>query len=236
MQPIRIQTAQNVFIEYQPASVGDRILATLIDGVVAWVFVTVLQVSISKLPVDLGITFQLLLSLPYVLYHFLSEVFMDGQSIGKKAMNIKVVKLDGSQPSLGNYLLRWLLRLVDVSLSLGVVAMATISASQKGQRLGDIAAGTAVVSTRQRQTLRDTVLPAADEGYTPLYPEAARLSDRDVSIIREALKAYHKGEEQDSWLIQSLAEKVQGLLGTRTQQTYVEFLRTVLKDHAHLTR
>jgi hypothetical protein len=57
-----------------------------------------------------------------------------------------------------------------------------------------------------------------------------------VSIIKEALKAYHKGEEQDSWLIQSLAEKVQGLLGTRTQQTYVEFLRTVLKDHAHLTR
>jgi uncharacterized RDD family membrane protein YckC len=236
MQAIRIQTAQNVFIEYQPASVGDRIVATIIDGVVAWVFVTVLQVSISKLPVDLGITFQLLLSLPYVFYHFLSEVFMDGQSIGKKAMNIKVVKLDGSQPSLGSYLMRWLLRLVDVSLSLGVVAMATISASQKGQRLGDIAAGTAVVSTRQRQTLRDTALPATEEIYTPLYPEAARLSDRDVSIIKEALKAYHKGEEQDSWLIQSLAEKVQGLLGTRTQQTYVEFLRTVLKDHAHLTR
>ncbi|HEX8528883.1 MAG TPA: RDD family protein, partial [Cytophagales bacterium] len=133
-------------------------------------------------------------------------------------------------------LLRWLLRLVDVSLSLGVVAMATISASQKGQRLGDIAAGTAVVSTRQRQTLRDTALPATEETYTPLYPEAVRLSDRDVSIIKEALQAYHQGDEQDSWLIQSLAEKVQGLLGTRTQQTYVEFLRTVIKDHAHLTR
>jgi uncharacterized RDD family membrane protein YckC len=236
MQAIRIQTAQNVFIEYQPASVGDRIVATLIDGVVAWVFVTILQVSISQLSVDMGITFQLLLSLPYVFYHFLSEVFMDGQSIGKKAMNIKVVKLDGSQPSLGSYLLRWLLRLVDVSLSLGVVAMATISAGQKGQRLGDIAAGTAVVSMRQRQTLRDTALPATEETYTPLYPEAARLSDRDVAIIKEALQAYHKGEEQDSWLIQSLAEKVQGLLGTRTGQTYVEFLRTVLKDHAHLTR
>jgi uncharacterized RDD family membrane protein YckC len=236
MEAIRIQTAQNVFIEYQPASVGDRIVATLIDGIVSWGFVTVLQVSIEQLPVEIGITFRILLNLPYVFYHLLSEVFMDGQSIGKKAMNIKVVKLDGSQPSLGSYLLRWLLRMIDVLLSFGVVAMATISASQKGQRLGDIAAGTAVVSTRQRQTLRDTVLPATDETYTPLYPEAARLSDRDVSIIKESLKVYHKGEEQDSWLIQSLADKVQSLLGIRTQQTYVDFLRTVLKDHAHLTR
>jgi uncharacterized RDD family membrane protein YckC len=236
MQSIRIQTAQNVFIEYQPASVGDRILATLIDGVIAWVFVTVLQVSLSRLLVAPGITFRLLLNLPFVFYHLLSEIFMDGQSIGKKAMNIKVVKLDGSQPSLGSYLLRWLLRMVDVTLSAGIVAMATVSASQKGQRLGDIAAGTAVVSTRQRQTLRDTVLPATDDGYTPLYPEAVRLSDRDVSIIKESLKVYHRGQEQDSWLIQSLADKVQSLLGIRTQQTYVDFLHTVLKDHAHLTR
>jgi uncharacterized RDD family membrane protein YckC len=236
MEAIRIQTAQNVFIEYQPASVGDRIVATLIDGIVSWGFVTVLSVSLEQLPVDMGVTFRLLLNLPFVFYHLLSEIFMDGQSIGKKAMNIKVVKLDGSQPSLGSYLLRWLLRMVDVTLSAGIVAMATVSASQKGQRLGDIAAGTAVVSTRQRQTLRDTVLPATDDGYTPLYPEAVRLSDRDVSIIKESLKVYHRGQEQDSWLIQSLADKVQSLLGIRTQQTYVDFLRTVLKDHAHLTR
>jgi uncharacterized RDD family membrane protein YckC len=236
MEAIRIQTAQNVFIEYQPASVGDRIIATLIDGMVTWGFVTVLRAAVENLAVEPGPTILILLNLPYVFYHLLSEIFMDGQSIGKKAMNIKVVKLDGGQPSLGSYLLRWLLRMVDVLLSFGVVAMATISASQKGQRLGDIAAGTAVVSTRQRQTLRDAVLPEAEEAYTPLYLEAARLSDRDVSIIRESLQVYHKGEEQDSWLIQSLAEKVQGLLGTRTQQTYVDFLRTVLKDHAHLTK
>ena len=235
MEAIRIQTAQNVFIEYQPASVGDRILATLIDGVVAWCFVILLSVLISSLDVHVGTTISILLFTPYIFYHLLSEIFMDGQSIGKRAMNIKVVKLDGSQPTLGSYLLRWLLRPVDVFF-FGAVAMITISASQKGQRLGDIAAGTSVVSTRQRHRLRDTVLPEAEETYTPLYPEAIRLTDRDISIIRESLQAYHKGEEQDSWLIQSLAEKVQNLLGVRTRQTYVEFLRTVLKDHTHLSR
>jgi uncharacterized RDD family membrane protein YckC len=235
MEAIRIQTAQNVFIEYQPASVGDRILATLIDGVVAWCFVILLSVLISSLRVHVGTTISILLFTPYIFYHLLSEIFMDGQSIGKRAMNIKVVKLDGSQPTLGSYLLRWLLRPVDVFF-FGAVAMITISASQKGQRLGDIAAGTSVVSTRQRHRLRDTVLPEAEETYTPLYPEAIRLTDRDISIIRESLQAYHKGEEQDSWLIQSLAEKVQNLLGVRTRQTYVEFLRTVLKDHTHLSR
>ena len=235
MEAIRIQTAQNVFIEYQPASVGDRILATLIDGVVAWCFVILLSVLISSLSVHVGTTISILLFTPYIFYHLLSEIFMDGQSIGKRAMNIKVVKLDGSQPTLGSYLLRWLLRPVDVFF-FGAGAMITISASQKGQRLGDIAAGTSVVSTRQRHRLRDAVLPEAEETYTPLYPEAIRLTDRDVSIIRESLQAYHKGEEQDSWLIQSLAEKVQNLLGVRTRQTYVEFLRTVLKDHTHLSR
>jgi len=235
MEAIRIQTAQNVFIEYQPASVGDRILATLIDGVVAWCFVILLSVLISSLGVHVGTTISILLFTPYLFYHLLSEIFMDGQSIGKRAMNIKVVKLDGSQPTLGSYLLRWLLRPVDVFF-FGAVAMITISASQKGQRLGDIAAGTSVVSTRQRHRLRDMVLPEAEEAYTPLYPEAVRLTDRDVAIIRESLQAYHKSEEQDSWLIQSLAEKVQNLLGVRTRQTYVEFLRTVLKDHTHLSK
>ncbi|HEX8531659.1 MAG TPA: RDD family protein, partial [Cytophagales bacterium] len=74
MQPIRIQTAQNVFIEYQPASVGDRILATLIDWVVAGVFVILLQAAVGNVTLKMGVTFQLLLSLPYVFYHFLSEV------------------------------------------------------------------------------------------------------------------------------------------------------------------
>jgi uncharacterized RDD family membrane protein YckC len=235
MEAIRIQTAQNVFIEYQPASVGDRIVATLIDGVIAWCYIFLVNYSLERLNLNLGYTARLLLYSPYFFYHLISEIFMDGQSVGKRAMNLKVMKLDGSQPAVGSYLLRWLLRPIDIFF-FGAVAMITIASSQKGQRLGDIAAGTSVVSTRPRQTLRDTMLPEATDDYLPLYPQAGRLSDRDVAIIKEALQAYHRGEEQDSYLIQSLTGKVEELLGVRTQQTYVEFLRTVLKDHAHLSR
>jgi uncharacterized RDD family membrane protein YckC len=235
MEAIRIQTAQNVFIEYQPASVGDRIVATLIDGVIAWCYIFLANYSLERLNLNIGYTARLLLYSPYFFYHLISEIFMDGQSVGKRAMNLKVMKLDGSQPAVGSYLLRWLLRPIDIFF-FGAVAMITIASSQKGQRLGDIAAGTSVVSTRPRQTLRDTMLPEATDDYLPLYPQAGRLSDRDVAIIKEALQAYHRGEEQDSYLIQSLTGKVEELLGVRTQQTYVEFLRTVLKDHAHLSR
>jgi uncharacterized RDD family membrane protein YckC len=235
MEAIRIQTAQNVFIEYQPASVGDRIVATLIDGVIAWCYIFLVNYSLERLNLNIGYTARLLLYSPYFFYHLISEIFMDGQSVGKRAMNLKVMKLDGSQPAVGSYLLRWLLRPIDIFF-FGAVAMITIASSQKGQRLGDIAAGTSVVSTRPRQTLRDTMLPEATDDYLPLYPQAGRLSDRDVAIIKEALQAYHRGEEQDSYLIQSLTGKVEELLGVRTQQTYVEFLRTVLKDHAHLSR
>lgn len=235
MEAIRIQTAQNVFIEYQPASVGDRIGATIIDGVIALCYLLVVNLTLEGLNLEPGTTVRLALYSPYVFYHLVSEIFMDGQSVGKKAVNIKVVKLDGTQPGIGSYLLRWLLRPVDI-LFFGAVAMISISSSQKGQRLGDIAAGTSVISTRRRQTLRDTMLPEIPDEYTPLYPEAARLTDRDVSIIKESLQAYLRGDRQDSWLVHTLAEKVQALLGVRTNQTYVEFLRTVLKDHAYLSK
>jgi hypothetical protein len=181
---------------------------------------------------------RILLYAPYIFYPLLSEIFMDGQTIGKKAVNIKVVKLDGTQPDVGNYLLRWLIGLVECSFFFffGAVSMIAIATSKKGQRLGDIAAGTSVVSTRRRQTLRDTAMPEVADDYTPLYPEAARLSDRDVAIIKESLQVYLRGDRENSWLVHTLAEKVQTLLGVRTQQTYLEFLRTVLKDHAYLTK
>ena len=63
------------------------------------------------------------------------------------------VLLDGSPPTLGAYLLRWLLILVDTEILTPLVAIITIAANGKGQRIGDIAAGTTVVKTTKRVTL-----------------------------------------------------------------------------------
>src|SRR5690606_12148888 len=87
-----------------------------------------------------------LLYLPVLfLYNLVCETFFGGQSIGKKSMGIKVVKMNGHNPTVGDCLLRWCLRIVDIGASLGALAAILVSSSEKGQRLGDMAANTVVI-------------------------------------------------------------------------------------------
>jgi uncharacterized RDD family membrane protein YckC len=234
MQNIRIQTAQNVFIEYQPASVGDRIIATMIDGIIVYSFIIACMGIIASLNVEFNWVVQALIMIPYLFYDLLFEILMDGQTIGKKARSIKVVKLNGSQPTIGSYLLRWLIRPIDI-LFFGAVAILTISLNGKGQRLGDIAAGTSVVSLRRRVGLSDMMVPQTQENYEPVYPQATFLSDQDVALIKEALLVHTNSEEPDIRLLETLARKVKGVLQVESNMPPMAFLRTILKDHAHLT-
>jgi uncharacterized RDD family membrane protein YckC len=57
-------------------------------------------------------------------------------------IKIKVVKIDGSQPGIGSYFLRWLIKPVDVFFTYGSVGIITMLINGKGQRLGDLAANT----------------------------------------------------------------------------------------------
>ncbi len=234
MQTVRIQTAQNVFIEYQPASVGDRIIAYLIDGVVVWSYIIICATILASMKINETWLYVLILGIPYLFYDLLLEILMDGQTIGKKARDIKVVKLDGTQPTIASYLLRWLIRPVDVFFS-GAIAILVISINGKGQRLGDIAAGTSVISLRRRVGLSETVLPQIQEDYQPVYPQVVSLSDSDVAIIKEALYVHTQSENPDYRLLETLASKVKSVLNIESSLPPMAFLRTVLKDHAFLT-
>ncbi|MDJ1468800.1 RDD family protein [Cytophagaceae bacterium DM2B3-1] len=247
MNTIQIQTTQNVFIEYQPAGVGDRLLAGIIDRLIqiAYVFILLFIIGAATNIVSINSYLEkfdiisiliLLLFLPVMFYTLILEIVMDGQTIGKRALNIKVVRLDGTQPTIGNYLIRWLLRLIDVYFpcNIGLVAIITISTSAQGQRLGDMAAGTTVITMKRRVTLAQTRLPEVDSNYQPLYPQVIRLSDRDIEIIRETLQTYHRNGN-DPYLLSSLAAKLQTLLDVQTAQSNLEFLQTILKDYTYLT-
>jgi hypothetical protein len=83
--------------------------------------------------------------------------------------------------------LRWLLRVVDISLSSGGVAMLTILLNGKGQRLGDIAAGTTVIKLKEDVGLQDTIFTKITDAYQPVFAQAAELNDQDMAIVREVL-------------------------------------------------
>ena len=235
MATIRVQTTQNVTLEYETASVGDRLLATLIDYALylVWLILCgIINANYKGLLGDMG--GAVLILLPTTFYFLVCEVAFNGQTLGKKARDLRVVRLDGTRPGLGDYLLRWLLRPLEIVACFGGIAILTILLNGRGQRLGDMAAGTTVISLRRladhRQALASELPP---EGYQVVFVEAARLSDHDVALIRQLL--YQSTKKENYLLLNDVANKVKSLTSIQTELRDDAFLRTVLRDHAHLS-
>jgi uncharacterized RDD family membrane protein YckC len=208
--------------------------AGLIDTVIVVAYIVLVAYGMSLVDIDsaaLGIS---VLVIPSILYHLLFEIFMDGQSPGKRQMKIKVVRTDGTPATIGNYLLRWLLRLVEVQTAQGMIAVITIAWNGRGQRLGDIAAGTTVVKlVKQKDVTAAEIFTLATDDYVPQFPGVIMLSDRDAELIQQALEVYRRHDNLQPAMI--VTEKIKTRLGIQTDMTFEAFLTTILKDYSQLT-
>ena len=235
MEKIKIATTQNVDIEYYLPGIGSRVTASLIDVMVMGVYASVAFTLVGILTGgDLSWGLATLVSIPMVLYHLGFEVFNRGQSLGKKMMGIRVIKLDGSQPSVGDYVIRWLLRPIETNLAVfyGLVGIVSIAFSRRGQRLGDMMAGTTVVSLKRDLSLRDTIFTWNKEGYQPRFPEVRNLNRRDIAIIKDILRNYTRVEKYQ--LLREAGRKVAGLMGVKPYElTAQQFLTLVVRDYTH---
>lgn len=188
MDHVEIRTSQNVGLTVEIAGLGDRVVAALIDYLVIGAYVIAMSLLASVL---IGLTNSLAvllpLLLPALLYFLLCEVFLNGQSIGKRFVNIRVMRRDGTAPTLGDYLLRWLLRPIDIWLSSGLVAVVTVLLTGTGQRLGDLAADTTVVHAESNTDLRDTIFTRVDAEHTLTFPEVEALHPDDIATANEVL-------------------------------------------------
>ncbi len=233
MAGLKIQTAQNITLEYAPASIGDRILAFLIDMlVIIAYFIVALSIVLGLLDIESYWVF-VALYIPLFFYHLSSEVFMDGQSIGKRQMKIKVVKTNGTPATLGAYIIRWVLRPVD-NFFYGGVAMMMIAIGGKGQRLGDVAANTTVVKLNKKVEVKThELIKKIEDGYEPVFPEVVNLSDRDIEIIRKALEINRETANINPAL--KVEIKVKKTLNITSTLPPVKFLYTIIKDHNYMT-
>jgi len=239
MENIEIQTTQNVDIQYNIASVGDRTIATIIDSLIifGYVILCILILSgfinerIQNHALALGIT----MFLPVFFYDFICEIFMNGQSLGKKAMKIRVVKLDGSQPGIGSYFLRWILRPIDISFTYGSVAIITMLINGKGQRLGDLAANTTVIKIKREVKLDEILIPKVTDDYCIKYHQASLLTEKDIQIIKEILnmrsttdfKSYQK-------ILYRAKQKFSEKMKVESNLDPLLFFDTILKDYNQL--
>ncbi|MFK7782833.1 RDD family protein [Psychroserpens sp.] len=236
MEEFQIETAQNVGIQQNVANLGDRLLAYLIDTLVIvlyFIIMILIMVSLSLDNSDLW-ALWLLVSLPAFLYYVLLETFWNGQTIGKYSMKTRVVKLDGSKPSFANYFVRWILRIVDVSLTSGGLAVLSILIRGNGQRVGDIAAGTTVISEKVKLSINDTLLKEIPLGYVPTYSQVTVFKDDEMQFIKNLYDdAKIKGQHN---IILSLSKKITNVMGVETKQKPIEFVDTVIKDYNYYTQ
>ncbi len=236
MEQFQIETAQNISISQNTAHLGDRMLAYLIDSFVIGAYTILVVWMLLALEIDFGDLWALylLLSLPAFLYYVLLETFMDGKTIGKGLMHIRVVKLDGTKPGFSSYFIRWILRIIDVVLTFGGLAVLTILIRGNGQRIGDIAAGTTVISEKKKVSLKDTLLRDLPEDYVPQYAQVTVFEDREMQTIKELYdQARRNGNHQ---IILSLSNRIKEVTQISTDTKPFEFVDKIIKDYSYYTQ
>src|SRR6478672_10376496 len=260
MSIIQIATPFNIDLEFEIAEFHKRLFAYIIDFTILLTFFismkylyyggfnTGRQVLLSHVGIDI-----LTISVPMLLYSLVAEVVMHGQTIGKKIMGIRVVSLEGGEPTLGQYLLRWMFKAYEwpfmfgytifskesiivyilITGFLGLIVVVIIAVTKKSQRLGDIAANTVVVNTKTTLTVNDTVfIDIRQPDYIVKFPEVLKLTDRDINTIKNVVNHFYKTRNADT--SRRVANKVQQVLGIQTDLYSIDFLEKLLADYNYL--
>jgi uncharacterized RDD family membrane protein YckC len=200
------------------------------------------------------VTIRILSWLPVFFYFFICETFFNGQRRGKRALKIRVASLEGYKPTATQYLTRWCFRLIDlgfISLTFlgfagiynswigmvfiipNILAIVYLLNSKKEQRLGDVASGTVVIKLEPITQLSDTIFEEVSKEYKVIYANVLKLSDRDVTIIKNALQNYEKsGNDNTLWLI---AEKLQKVLDIKEIGDPYYMLDAIIRDYNYLS-
>ncbi len=237
MEYLNIETTQNINLDFKSASVGDRILAYCFDLLIMIVWGITWSIILTRTG---GFeTWNIVFTLPVVFYSLLCELFLNGQSFGKMIFKIKVVRLDGSELTLGTCLIRWLFRLVDNWVMLGSIAVLSVILTNKSQRLGDLTAGTTVVKLVNANLLEDTSYVNVPEGYVLQYPQVSLLNDHDANTLKEVLKLTTTKNRVDAESIEVILNKTRRAIQKKLNidsidKTTKEFLETVLLDYNHI--
>ncbi len=226
MSYIEIQTTQNIHLEYEAASVGERLVAAVLDRLL-WFFWFLMWIFLATgLKLGNSILLFVIIFAPVLFYYLYCELLFNGQSVGKLIMNIRVAKIDGTTPSFGDYFLRWIFRLIDNA----AVAIICMMCTPKCQRLGDLAARTCVVRTKNRAKL--IKVPIVAPNYKVTFDSATALNDSDVALIAQIIS--NPATIRNKSGLKRLADKVKVITQTQSDMQDIAYLRKILSDYNYL--
>lgn len=153
MREIKITTPENIEIEYTLAGLGSRTAAAVID----WLVILGIQLVILIIPLIIILSStkwarnyygwiaaisMVSAALIYYGYFIISEMLLDGRTIGKKALKIRVIRDNGRPITFAHSAIRNIFKLL---VDLQGVGPVLIYFNSRHKRIGDILASTIVV-------------------------------------------------------------------------------------------
>ena len=260
---VKVSTNFNIELEFEIPAFHRRLIAWGIDLFIQ-IFYLIIAFKLydsylvkngsSDAAENMPWVFRIIL-LPVIVYHIVSEISMNGQSIGKKLMGIRVVNENGGKASISQFLIRSLIRTSDymmliiiiysslfgiyaiwallLSILLLLLDIILIATSKKGQRLGDILAHTILLRTNATESMSGTVFLDVADNYRPSFPQIMQLSDKDMNAIKSILDTARKTGDYN--LAEMASEKIKGHLKIESAISPFEFLDILLKDYNYLS-
>lgn len=254
---IQINTVFNIDLEFEIAPFHKRLLAYIIDFFLLLFYLISMKYLLYAL---FGISIRdnmgldiLVISIPMLLYSLVTEFLLNGQTIGKKLLFIRVISLDGGEPTLGQFILRWITKFFEwpflfgyvlfyiealyayifITGFLGIGVVIVITVTKKNQRLGDLAAGTVVVDAKTSMSVDDTVfMNVSNPNYVVMFPEVMRLTDNDINTIKSVSIHLQRFKNYDAGY--KVEEKIKQVLSIKSDLPTLQFLNKLMEDYNYL--
>ncbi|MBB4078764.1 putative RDD family membrane protein YckC [Lewinella aquimaris] len=244
MATVTIHTTHNVRIDYETATVGLRIGAFLIDLVIVAVVYLSAVYALELLRFDLNYVVALRLAPLFWLlgYFFFWEMVSRGQTPGKLLLRLRVIRLDGRDPTPADFLVRTVFLLPDAIFTFGMAAILFIVTGRYGQRLGDLVAHTVVINVRATGgvSLADILTIRDRSEHQARFVAVQRMTDEDMLVVKQCLLRYRRyPNEAHRGALSLLANRMTELLELRREEVPAskeKFLQTLLLDYIVLTR
>lgn len=251
---LHVETPENVVLDYQLAGPTVRGLAYLLDTLVRTGIMLVMGIflGLASAVWSGGVSFGLYLVLGFTVYWFyyvVCEVCFRGKTIGKHALGIRVIQARGYPISFWPSCLRNIVRVVDAMpfllqqawlLGMQGVGFITILVTKRGQRLGDLVAGTVVIAERPVRLPKEPIIlekiqPLSRNDILSSYvPDSRTLSTIEEFLGRRFVLTHERGHALAGPLAAALAERLNFQGEAKLVQQYpMAFLARIYTTYLH---
>ena len=248
-----VDTPENIEFAYDIAGIGSRFLAAIIDtlAIAAGLVLLGIVVGVAGARTELArnATASVIAAIGALLsflilwgYYIAFELLWNGQSLGKRALGLRVVREGGRPITFVGAAIRNLIRIVDFLPAFYGIGVIVMFIDRRARRLGDLAGGTLVVKERRGVTLESLTTPQtpltnSDPARQPALPNLHLLRDQDYNLVQEFLRRRSElGSEPRLRLGGQLASGLQARLGVPQGGDAEGFLQEVAAEYQQFKR